>query len=181
VAGDTFDAKVTAAIRRFQSRHGLEETGTVGQRTLAAMNVPVSQRLRQLAASLDRLSQIDFTFGQRYVVVNIPAAFVEAVENNRVVRRHAVIVGKRERPSPTLTTQLTAVNLNPTWTVPLGILKKDIRPKMRRDPQLQCARRGSLRHAQSARGLSARHQQPLAVQRRLPFPVVGLRARGESA
>ena len=133
-AGDVFDIHVAAAIRRFQARHGLEETGTIGQRTLAALNVPVSQRLRQLAASLDRLTQTDFTFGDRYVVVNIPAAVVEAVENGRVARRHAVIVGKRERPSPTLTTHLTAVNLNPTWTVPLGILKKDIRTKMRRDP-----------------------------------------------
>jgi murein L,D-transpeptidase YcbB/YkuD len=68
------------------------------------------------------------------VVVNIPAAVAEGIENGRVVRRHAVIVGKPDRPSPTLTTHLTAVNLNPTWTVPLSILKKDIRTKMRRDP-----------------------------------------------
>ena len=220
-AGDVFDANLTAAIRRFQSRHGLEETGTIGQRTLAALNVPVTRRLRQLAASLDRLSAMDFTFGHRYVVVNIPAAVAEAVENGRVVRRHAAIVGKPDRPSPTLTTSLTAVNLNPTWTVPLGILKKDIRTKMRRDPgyiarmhmrvldgagreidpssvnwqsdgapnftvrqdsgSLQRARRAALRHAESAFGLSARHQQPLAVQRRLPLPVVGLRAHRESA
>ena len=132
--GDVFDANLTAAIRRFQSRHGLEETGTIGQRTLAALNVPVTRRLRQLSASLDRISAMDFTFGHRYVVVNIPAAVAEVVENGKVVRRHAAIVGKPDRPSPTLTTHLTAVNLNPTWTVPLGILKKDIRTKMRRDP-----------------------------------------------
>ena len=132
--GDVYDANVTAAIRHFQSRHGLEETGTIGQRTLAALNVPVSRRLRQLAASLDRISAMDFTFGYRYVVVNIPAAVAEAVENGTVARRHAVVVGKKDRPSPTLTTSITAVNLNPTWTVPLGILKKDVRTRMRRDP-----------------------------------------------
>lgn len=132
--GDVFDANLTAAIKRFQSRHGLEETGTVGPRTLAALNVPVTQRLRQLAASLDRLAGMDFTFGQRYVVVNIPAAVAEAVENGTVARRHAVVVGKKDRPSPTLTTHITAVNLNPTWTVPLGIFKRDIRTRMRRDP-----------------------------------------------
>ncbi len=134
VSGDLFDDNVTAALKRFQARHGLEETGTIGPRTLTALNVPVSRRLRQLAASLDRLAGMDFVFGQKYVVVNIPAAIAEAVENGRVVRRHATIVGKPDRPSPTLTTQLTAVNLNPTWTVPLSILKKDIRTKMRRDP-----------------------------------------------
>ena len=76
--GDVFDAHVTAAIKRFQSRHGLEETGTIGQRTLAALNVPVTRRLRQLSASLERLAGTDFTFGYRYVVVNIPAAVAHA-------------------------------------------------------------------------------------------------------
>jgi L,D-transpeptidase YcbB len=133
-SGDVFDDNLIAAIKRFQSRHGLEETGTVGQRTLAALNVPVSLRLRQLAASLDRLAGMDFGFGDRYVVVNIPAAVAEGIDNGRVVRRHAVVVGKKDRPSPTLTTHITAINLNPTWTVPLGILKKDIRTRMRRDP-----------------------------------------------
>jgi L,D-transpeptidase YcbB len=67
-------------------------------------------------------------------VVNIPAAVAEAVENGKVARRYVTVVGKTDRPSPTLTTQITAVNLNPTWTVPLSIVKKDIVPKMRKDP-----------------------------------------------
>jgi L,D-transpeptidase YcbB len=132
--GDVYDEAVTAAVKYFQARHGLEQTGSVGAKTLAALNVPVKQRLRQLAASLDRLALMDFTFGQRYVVVNLPAAFAEAIEGDKVVRRYVVQVGRPERPSPTLTTHITAVNLNPTWTVPLGILKKDVIPKMRKDP-----------------------------------------------
>jgi len=56
------------------------------------------------------------------------------VENGKVTRRYVTVVGKVDRPSPTLTTSITAVNLNPTWTVPLSILKKDIVSKMRKDP-----------------------------------------------
>ncbi len=134
VAGDAYDDAVVAAVRHFQARHGLEETGNIGPKTLAALNVPVGKRIRQLAASYDRLSAMDFHFGQRYVVVNLPAAFAEAVDGNKVVRRHVVQVGRADRPSPTLTTNITTVNLNPTWTVPLGILKKDVIPKMRKDP-----------------------------------------------
>jgi L,D-transpeptidase YcbB len=133
-SGDVYDDAVVAAVKYFQGRHGLEETGSVGAKTLAALNVPVGKRLRQLAASLDRLSVMDFSFGQRYVVVNLPAAFAEAIEGDKVVRRYVVQVGRPERPSPTLTTHITTVNLNPTWTVPLGILKKDVIPKMRKDP-----------------------------------------------
>jgi len=72
--------------------------------------VPVARRVRQLAASLDRLSAMDFQFGQRYVVVNLPAAFAEAVVGDKVVRRHVVQVGRPDRPSPTLTTFITTVN-----------------------------------------------------------------------
>jgi L,D-transpeptidase YcbB len=133
-SGDVYDDAVVAAVKYSQGRHGLEETGSVGAKTLAALNVPVGKRLRQLAASLDRLSVMDFSFGQRYVVVNLPAAFAEAIEGDKVVRRYVVQVGRPERPSPTLTTHITTVNLNPTWTVPLGILKKDVIPKMRKDP-----------------------------------------------
>jgi murein L,D-transpeptidase YcbB/YkuD len=132
--GDSYDMMLTEAVKRFQIRHGLPETGTVGPQTLEALNVPVGRRLRQLSASMDRLNGMGFTFGQRYVVVNIPAAVAEAVEDSKVTRRYVTVVGKVDRPSPTLTTQITAVNLNPTWTVPLSILKKDIVTKMRKDP-----------------------------------------------
>jgi L,D-transpeptidase YcbB len=66
--------------------------------------------------------------------VNIPAAVAEAVEDGKVARRYVTVVGKTDRPSPTLTANITAVNINPTWTVPLSILKKDIVTKMRKDP-----------------------------------------------
>ncbi|WP_247439278.1 hypothetical protein [Bradyrhizobium sp. 139] len=65
-------------------------------RTIAAMNLPVQKRIRQTEASLQRIENMNFGFGQRHVVVNIPAALAEAVENNVVVRRYRVIVGKTE-------------------------------------------------------------------------------------
>jgi L,D-transpeptidase YcbB len=129
-----FDELVAEAVKRFQVRHGLAATATVTPRTLAALNVPVQKRIRQLEASLERIENMNFQFGQRYVVVNLPAAFAEAVENDKVVRRYRVIVGKTEKPSPTLTAEITSVNLNPTWTVPSSIAKTEISAHMRKDP-----------------------------------------------
>jgi murein L,D-transpeptidase YcbB/YkuD len=131
---ESFDTYVDAAVKRFQARHGLSETGSVGPLTFAALNVPAETRVRQLAASMERLAGTSFIFGQRYVVVNIPAAVVEAVANGRVERRYVAVVGKPDRPSPTLTTNITAVNLNPTWTVPVSLIRKDIIPHVRKDP-----------------------------------------------
>ena len=138
LAGDKdkggFDETLAAAIKRFQVRHGLAATGGVTPRTIAALNVPVQKRIKQLEASLERLDNMTFSFGPRYVVVNIPAAFAEAIDNDIVVRRYRVIVGKTEKPSPTLTAEITSVNLNPTWTVPSSIAKTEISAHMRKDP-----------------------------------------------
>ncbi len=133
-ASGPFDEAVAEAVKRFQVRHGLAATGTVTPRTLAALNVPVQKRIRQLEASLERIQNMNFPFGQRYVVVNLPATFAEAVENDVVVRRYRVIVGKTEKPSPTLTAEITGVILNPTWTVPSSIAKTEISAHMRKDP-----------------------------------------------
>jgi murein L,D-transpeptidase YcbB/YkuD len=132
--GESYDEAVVAGLKRFQLRHGLTPTGTVGAQTLAALNVPVDKRVRQLTASYERLAAQTFTFGQRYVVVNIPAAVAEAVAGGKVEHRYVAVVGKPDRPSPTLTTHITTVNLNPTWTVPLSIAKKDVVPHMAKDP-----------------------------------------------
>ena len=133
-ASGPFDQDVAEGVKRFQVRHGLAPTGIVTPRTIAALNVPVQKRIKQLEASLERLENISFGFGPRYVVVNLPAAFAEAVENDHVVRRYRVIVGKTEKPSPTLTAEITSVNLNPTWTVPASIARTEISAHMRRDP-----------------------------------------------
>jgi murein L,D-transpeptidase YcbB/YkuD len=133
-ASGPYDDVVTEAVKRFQLRHALAATGTVTPRTLAALNVSVYKRIKQLEASLERLANMNFAFGQRYVVVNLPATFAEAVEDDKVVRRFRVIVGKTEKPSPTLTAEITSVNLNPTWTVPSSISKTEISAHMRKDP-----------------------------------------------
>ena len=67
------------------------------------------------------------------MVVNLPAAHAEAVENDQVVRRYRVIVGKTEKPSPTVTAEISDINLNPTWTVPASITKNEIAAHARKD------------------------------------------------
>jgi len=134
VAGDVYDAAVVTAVKRFQVRHGLSDLGTVGRLTLRALNTPVEVRLNQLTATLERLKGNGFNFASRYVVVNIPGASVEAVEDGTVQRRHLAIVGRPDRPSPVLQANITSVNLNPYWTAPTSIVKADIIPKMRKEP-----------------------------------------------
>ncbi|MCJ2065652.1 L,D-transpeptidase family protein [Methylobacterium sp. J-088] len=131
---DRLDPPLVAAIAAFQGRHGLPDSGILGRLTLNALNVPASVRQKQLAASAARLMGSKFSFGERYVVVNIPSAAVEAVENGTVVRRYVAVVGSPDKATPPIETRITDINFNPTWTVPASVVKNEIIPQMRKNP-----------------------------------------------
>ena len=131
---DVFDSYVDTAVRRFQARHGIPVDGALGDSTLAAMNIPAQVRLNQLATNLTRLKMLTAKLPPRFVFVNIPAAQVEAVENGVVVSRHTAVVGKVDRPSPIVNSKIYEINFNPYWTVPESIIRKDLIPKVLKDP-----------------------------------------------
>lgn len=134
LAAMVWDNDLTEAVKRFQSRMGLRRTGIITGATLKAIDVPAEVRHTQLAASAERIANVGFTFGERYVVVNLPSTSVETVENGRVAHRYVAIVGGPEHPSPEIAAHISEINLNPTWTVPISIIKKEIIPKMQKDP-----------------------------------------------
>ena len=76
-----------------------------------------------------------------------PRLQVEAVENGRVVHHYIAIVGDPDHPSPEISAHIQVVNLNPTWTVPTSIIKKEIIPRMQRDPVTSRAPRSDSRWA----------------------------------
>ncbi len=132
---NTFDSFVDAGVKKFQARHGLPNDGVIGNVTLQAINVGADVRLAQLQTNLVRLRSMAGFKGERYVMVNIPAAELEMVEGGVVVQRHTTIVGKIDRQTPILNSKINEVILNPYWTAPKSIIEKDIIPVMRKDPE----------------------------------------------
>ncbi|MDB5644309.1 MAG: murein L,D-transpeptidase, partial [Hyphomicrobiales bacterium] len=124
--GDLFDEALTQAVKSFQLRMGLKTTGEVTGATLAAINIPAAQRARQLAGSAQRIETVNFDFAPRHVVVNIPAAAVEAIAGGVVMRRYTAVVGDKDHASPQVVAKIQDVNLNPTWTIPTSIVKNEI-------------------------------------------------------
>jgi len=131
---DIYDSYVEAAVRRFQARHGLSVDGLMREQTFAAMNIPASIRLGQLKNNIARLRNLSMNLGNRFVVCNIPAAQVEAVESGVAVSRHIAVVGKPDRPSPDINSRIVEINFNPYWTVPVSIVRRDLIPKMQEQP-----------------------------------------------
>jgi len=130
-----YDTWVDGAVKRFQARHGLPADGVMGRYTFAALNIPASVRLGQLETNLVRLRSMSGFLGDRYVMVNIPAAQIEAVENGIVASRHTAIVGRITRQTPILNSKIYELNLNPYWTAPVSIVKKDLIPLMQKDSE----------------------------------------------
>jgi murein L,D-transpeptidase YcbB/YkuD len=127
-----FDSYVQAAVVRFQERHGVPGDGVVGASTLKALNVPANVRLQQLQTNLERIKAMGVP-NERYILVNIPGAQIEAVENGVVASRHTAVVGKVDRQTPLLSSRVYQVNFNPFWTVPASIIKRDLIPKMQKE------------------------------------------------
>ncbi|MFK5978875.1 MAG: L,D-transpeptidase family protein [Rhizobiaceae bacterium] len=132
---NVYDTWVDSAVKRFQARHGLPADGVMGRYTFAALNIPASVRLGQLETNLVRLRSMSGFLGNRYVMVNIPAAQIEAVDQGQVASRHTAIVGRITRQTPILNSKIYELNLNPYWTAPVSIVKKDLIPLMQKDSE----------------------------------------------
>jgi L,D-transpeptidase YcbB len=133
-SGPIYDSLVEAGVDRFQARNGLNRTGVVDKDTLTALNVSAAARLQQLETNLVRLRAYSGDLGERFVIVNLPAASVETVENGVVYSHHRAGVGRMDRQSPIMQTKATEINFNPFWHVPPSLIKKDLIPKMKADP-----------------------------------------------
>ncbi|WP_166638832.1 L,D-transpeptidase family protein [Maritalea mobilis] len=129
-----FDDELDGALRRFQARHGLQITGILDQETYLTLNIPADVKLAQLRLNLERVNQVVGELSNRYILVNIPAASIEAVENGVVERRHTAIVGRIDRQTPILTSKVHQINFNPYWHVPKSIIRRDIIKYMNQDP-----------------------------------------------
>ena len=131
---EVFDPALEETVRRFQYRHGLEADGNIGAQTLAALNVSVEARIRQIILTMERWRWVPARLGRRYVVVNIPAAFLEVWEEGQVVLTMRVVVGQPKRQTPVFKATLTHLVLNPLWNVPHRLAVEDVAEKARKDP-----------------------------------------------
>ncbi len=133
-APSVYDADLEAAVRHFQSRHGLDVDGVIGPATVEALNVTAEDRVRQIVVNLERWRWLPEDLGQRYVLVNQAAFFLEVVDGDRVIDRRRVIVGKPYHRSPMFSDMIRYADFNPTWTVPPSIARSEFLPKLQRDP-----------------------------------------------
>jgi murein L,D-transpeptidase YcbB/YkuD len=151
----TYDDSLVAAVMRFQRRHGLDPDGIIGRATMAALRVPLAQRVRQIELTLERWRWLSDRPPRRFVVVNIPGFHLQVFEDDSAAERPQlamnVIVGQAEgrHDTPVFTATMTEVVFRPYWDVPPRIARTELIPIFRRRPayftseEFEIVRRGA--------------------------------------
>lgn len=128
-----YDDNTYIAIKHFQKRHGLETNGIINDETVKALNVSKEERKKQIIVNLERWRWYPKNMGEEYIIINIPNYMLYFIKKEDTISINRVIVGKPKRKSPILSSQITSIICNPTWTVPPTILREDVIPATSKD------------------------------------------------
>ena len=129
-----FDDVLEAAVMAYQRDHGLDPDGLVGKATIEALNTPPGAWLARIRANLERLRWVAPYHGSDMLLVDIAGARVRLIRDGRKVWRGNAQVGRPERKTPALTSSLSHVTVNPTWTIPPTVFYEDTLPAIQADP-----------------------------------------------
>lgn len=128
-----FDDTVSKAVKKIQQRHGLKPDGIVGKRTIAALNVPVQDKINAILVNLERCRWILHDLPAQFVIVNIAGFEVKFYRDGEIIWQSKAQVGKIYRQTPVFKSVIKYLVMNPTWTVPPTIFQKDILPKLKKN------------------------------------------------
>ncbi|MEX1129296.1 MAG: L,D-transpeptidase family protein [Vicinamibacterales bacterium] len=133
-AAAAYTAALQEAVKAFQRRHGLTDDGSVGPEVVAALNVPLEQRLSQIAMNMERWRWLPRDLGDRYLLVNIPEMRLDVYEGDSVPLSMRVVVGKSDTPTPIFNDEMTHIVFSPYWNVPDSIAQGETLPSLMADP-----------------------------------------------
>lgn len=131
-----YDNGIKDAVLLFQKEFNLKQTGTVESTTLAALNIPVEMRIRQIAINLDRSRWLPKKLSNNFVWVNIPSYSLQIYSGNNVELAMPVIVGLGgENRTCVVTSSINALEINPYWGIPRRIATREYLNKVQKDPE----------------------------------------------
>lgn len=129
-----FDEALENSVKKFQARNGLKIDGVVGSSTLSVLNISVEDRIEQIKFNMERWRWLPQDLGERYLMVNTANFELDIIENGQSIISTRAIVGKKKRPTPALSQQITYMELNPYWNIPHKIAVDDILPNIKENP-----------------------------------------------
>lgn len=129
-----YDERLVQAVKAFQKKHGLKQDGIVGPNTLAALNMSAQDMVDKIRINLERFRWLPDNLGDRYLLINLGSYQLTAVENNDIKLNMKVIVGRETRSTPSFSSAMTHIVINPYWNVPHKLARRDLLPKQKANP-----------------------------------------------
>jgi len=129
-----FDAELESAVITYQKRYNLKVDGKVDKIMTYYLNLPVKKNIQQIIANLDKCKLYPKRFEDEYIEVNIPDFNLRYYRNGKRIFKTGVVVGRIDRPTPIFSDKMTYMVINPTWTVPDNLIKRDLIHVLRENP-----------------------------------------------
>jgi murein L,D-transpeptidase YcbB/YkuD len=161
-----YDKRVASAVAEFQKEKGLPTNGALTPQTVAALSGPSVARMEaELISNMERWRWLPADLGSRHIIVNLPEYRLRFMDDDRLIHQTRVIVGKPESQTPIFSEEMKYLVVNPSWTIPPSIMKKEILPGLAADPNY-AARKG---YKIIRRGNQISVQQPPGERNALGF------------
>jgi len=137
ISETAYSGAVVEGVKHFQARHGLDPDGVIGAATFRALNVPLTQRVRQIELTLERWRWLPHGFTRPTIIVNIPEFELRALdESGHAALQMKVVVGKAYgHQTPVFSAEMTYLIFRPYWDVPDSIARSELLPKAAVDPE----------------------------------------------
>ena len=163
---DIFDEKLKTALTQYKNRFNLEQNGLIDKVTIYYLNKPIDLLIKDIIVNLDKLKVFPNEFPNEVIIVNIPEFRMNYYKNSYPILSMNAVVGRDVRPTPIFSSKMTYLVLNPTWNIPVNLVRRDLIPALEENPNYMEEHNI---HAYKGWGKNSKEIKNFSVSKLLPY------------
>jgi murein L,D-transpeptidase YcbB/YkuD len=163
---DIFDEKLKTALTQYKNRFNLEQNGVIDKVTIYYLNKPIDLLIKDIIVNLDKLKVFPDEFPSEVIIVNIPEFRMNYYKNSYSILSMNAVVGRDVRPTPIFSSKMTYLVLNPTWNIPVNLVRRDLIPALEENPNYMEEHNI---HAYKGWGKNSKEIKNFSVSKLLPY------------